>query len=253
MGTANRWRGVCVGNFITGPWTGESAQIGVGGWVSDTDPNWTSPAIDTVLPTATVNPGGGIEVVGGLGTVNYGAEGSGASGFSKDNQKAIAAALVTFLNVIDSYQASSFKWQELRLSAFQADGAVINGATVITMNPEVPGIDSTHDFAPQTAIVQSLRTSGRGSRNRGRFYVPAHSSNSAATGGMVGQTIREGINTATKALWDTLEGLTHIGPAVVSPTHQTFSEVVQFAVGDRFDTQRRRAQGVREGFSTVAN
>lgn len=254
MATAKRWRGVIVGRFNSGLWQGEEAQMGVGGWLSDSDPNWTSPAIDTPLPTATVNPGGGVEVVAGLGTVNYGAEGAGASGFSKTNQKSIAGLLRDYVNALKAFQANTFSWQEVRLSAFQADGKVINGATVVVLETPIVGTDSTQDLPPQTAVVQSLTTSGRGARNRGRIYIPIHSSNAAASGsGTVATSTQTTVNNAGKALWDALEALTHIGPAVVSPTHQSFSELVTFRVGNRFDTQRRRAGGVRESFATVTN
>lgn len=254
MAIARRWRAVVVGRYTSGVWQGEEAQIGVSGWLSDLEPTWTPPAIDQNLPSSVVNPGGGVEVAAGLGTVNYAAEGPGDGGFTKANQKAIAGIMRDYVNAVKAFQSNTFRWQEVRLSAFQADNKVINGATVVVLESPIVGTDATQDFPPQTAVVQSFTTSGRGSRNRGRLYIPVHSSNAAASGsGTVAGSTQTTVNTASKAMWDALEALTKLGPAVVSPTHQTFSEVVTFRVGDRFDTQRRRAGSVRETFATVTN
>lgn len=253
MATANRWRATARGSFTTGSWTGEEAQIGFSGVAQDLEWFDTLPIIDGSLPTFTANPGGGVEVVAGLGTVNYGSSFDGGGSWSKANQKAIATAFRVYLDALKAFQASAFRWTEIRLSAFEADGDVINGATVIALETPVVGTDSTQDLPPQTAIVQSLVTSGRGPRNRGRWYVPAHSSNQTASGGTVGTSAMDSMNTAAKALWDTMEALSWIRPAVVSATRQSYSTVVSFKVGNRFDTQRRRMQGVRETFNAITN
>lgn len=250
---ANRFRCVARGAFDAGTWVGEEAQIGFSGVMTDVDADWAAPAIDTPLRTFTANPGGGIETVGGLGVVNYGAEGPGESGFNKANQKAIAAAFRVYLDALKSYWSASFKWTEIRLSAFDPAGDVINGATVVVLEAPVAGTDASQDLPPQTAIVQTLMSNGRGPRNRGRWYVPAHSSAPVSTGGTVNGAVMNGMNTNAKALWTTVGALPHVFPAIVSAQHQSFSQVVSFKVGNRFDTQRRRSGGLRETFNSLAN
>lgn len=252
MATANRWRIAARGVYTTGAWTGEEAQIGLGGIASDSDFNFITPAIDTGLPTFTANPGGGVEIVAGLGTVNYGSEGTGGNGWVKASQKAHATAMRAYLDSLKAAWSNAFRWTEIRLSAIDAAGDVINGATVVTLETAVVGTDASQDLPPQTAIVQSLVTSGRGSRNRGRWYVPAHSSSQVASGGTVGTTFMDTMNTAAKTLVTAINASARAKAVVVSPTHQSFSDIITFKVGNRFDTQRRRMTGIPETFNTLA-
>lgn len=252
MATATHARIVASGEFTTGPWTGEMAQIGMSIIGAD-GTSFLTPAINEALPTFTANPGGGSEVVAGLGTVDYGSFNANPGAWSKANQKAFASALQTYLGVIKAHQASDFRWSELRLSAIQADGHVINGATVVTLATPIAGTDATMDFPPQLSCVQSLVTGGRGSRNRGRWYVPLHSGSGTATGGLMLTATSTTLNTAAKALRTAIQAAPdlNVDMAVVSSTHQTYSSITQFRGGNHIDTQRRRSYGVPETYTTL--
>lgn len=253
MVLANRWRASIHGRYTTGPWDGEIAQFGIGGSCDEGGGGFIPPWVDAPLPTFQVTAGGGSEVVAGLGTIDYGCVGTGDSGWTKDAQKTIAAALVAFATSVKSWVHSSFVYDEVRLSAFLPTNDVVNGATVVMLNPTVVGTDSTQELPPQIAIVSSQFTGGRGPRNRGRFYIPATSATQTLSGGLVNATVQGNVNTYTKTLWDAVEAIPKVYPAVVSSTRQTFSSVTMFKCGNHLDTQRRRAAGVRETYATLAN
>lgn len=243
---ANSWRCVAYGSFDSGPWAGEIATISFSGAARDSGA-FSGTAIDEALPEFAAVPSGGSGSSTHF-TWAYGSSGVGA--WTEANQEAIGEVMWEYLDDIKANQSSAFSWREVRISAINSDGTIVNGASVGTMTPTIDPT-ATQGLPPQLAIVSSLITAGRGPRNRGRLYIPAY-----GTGPGTGATVSAGtigvVNTATKTAIDAFNAISGIRCAVVSRTHATYSDVTFVRCGDQFDTQRRRRNGVRETYTSLA-
>jgi hypothetical protein len=244
---ANRWQCVGVGNFLSGAWNGELATMSFSGVARDTG-SFGTDDINQALPEFAAVPSGASSTTAHC-TVSYGSEGVG--GWTEANQNSIIEAMWTFLNTLKAYQASAFSWGEIRLSAIESTGAVVNGATVATITSPLQGTP-TMNAPPQLAVASSHVTGGRGPRNRGRNYMPIHSyTSNSTTDGLVATSVKTAVNNAAKAFIDTVNAVSGLRTAVVSGTHQTYSDITAVRVGDEFDTQRRRKNGRRETYTTL--
>lgn len=243
---ANRWHCVGVGSFDSGTWLGEIAQVGISGIATpDTEP--ATNAINANLPAFDA------EGVGTSGTtthcsVSYGSEGLNA--WVTSNQDGIAEAMWTYLNAVKAYQSSTFSWKEIRVSAFEVDGKVVNGASVYTITAPIAG-STTMNQSAQSAAVTTFVTGGRGPRNRGRLYMPNTACAITSTGLLPSAQITA-MNNAAKSLVNTITALSAIQAAVVSATHQTYSSIISVKTGDEVDQQRRRRGARKEIYTTLA-
>lgn len=243
---ANRWHCVGVGSFDSASWAGEIAQVGISGVGSAGVALSTGHINTSLIEFSAVADGTNATTT--HCTVNYGSIGQDV--WTAANQNTIAEAMWAFLNASKASQASTFSWKEIRLSAFTSDGKVVNGASVYTITAPLVGGGSIA-FPPQTAVVTSLVTGGRGPRNRGRIYLPFHVG-TLGTGALVPAGSVSGGNTNTKTLVNAVNAMDNLQCAVVSPTHQTFSDVTAVRTGDELDTQRRRRGGRKEVYTTLA-
>jgi len=243
---ANSWRAVAYGAFDSGAWAGEIATIGFSGAARDSG-SFSGTAIDEALPEFAAVPSGGSDSSTHY-TWAFGSSGVGA--WTEANIMAIGEVLWEYLDDIKGYQCSTFSWLEARISAINSDGTVVNGASVGTitggLNPT-----GTQDTPPQQSIVSSMVTAGRGPRNRGRLYIPVHVS-ANATGALVSSGAISAVNTATKTAINAYNAISGIRCGVVSRTHGTYSDVTFVRAGNQYDTQRRRREGVRETYTSLA-
>lgn len=245
---ANRWHCVGVGQFTSGAWNGEIATIGFSGIARDTG-SFATDAINESLPEFAAVPSGAQDTTTHL-TVYYGSEGVG--GWTEANQNSILEAMWTFLQVVKAYQATGFYWQEIRLSAIQSDGKVVNGATVGEITTPFAGA-AAMTTPPQLAVASSHVTGGRGPKNRGRNYVPIHAySGNTTTDGLIATSVKTALNNGSKAFIDTCNAISGIRCAVVSGLHQTYSDITAVRVGDEFDSQRRRKNARDETYTTLS-
>ena len=261
---ATRWRAVAQGNYFSGPWLGEIAQIGISGTVGALEPVG---AVNVALPEFAAGASGG-SGSWSLGTYDQAFDGD----LDLAGQTAIATAFHAYLTALNAstnfvrFFVASFRWSEIRISAFEDTGAVVNGASVFTLtgSNRVTGVGTAaNQVPPQLSVVQSLRTGGRGSRNNSRWYVPLQtgpvgtsSGLGPLAGGSNGMLRAETPAAMNAAAIDFLDDLTvDLGdmmmarPAVVSARHQTYSDIVAVRVGNLVDTQRRRSNGLAETFT----
>lgn len=243
---ANSWRAVAYGSFNSGEWDGEIATIGFSGACRDSG-SFSAGAINEALPEFAAVPSGGTDTSTHM---NWSFGSSGVGGWTEANQKAIGEVLWEYLDDIKASQGNAFSWKEIRVSAINADGTVVNGASVGTFTSGLVG-SSVQTMPPQVAIVSSQVTGGRGPRNRGRLYIPAHAPG-VSTGIVVSAAQQTIVNNAAKTAILAFNGITGIRCAVVSRTHATYSDVVLVKVGNQLDTQRRRREGVKEVYTTLA-
>jgi len=245
---ANRWQCVLKGEFLAGEWNGEIATMSFSGACRDTG-SWTADTINGALVEYAAVPVGSTDTTAHM-NVSFGAAGVGA--YTEANQKLVLELGWTFMDAIDVYQVDDFKWQEVRLSAIESDGTVINGATVGTITSPIPGTALTLTLPPQTAVVCSHRSGGRGPRNRGRNYMPLHTTGGLTTDALILAALKTNLNNASKAFIDGVNAITGWRCAVVSSTHQTYSDITAVAVGDEVDTQRRRRNDRRETYTVLS-
>lgn len=243
---ANSWKAVAYGEFFSGPWNGEIATISLSGCARDTG-SFTAGAIDEALPEFAAVPSGGSDTSTHM-TWAFGS--SGVGGWTEANQMALGEVIWELLDDIKTKQASTFHWKEVRVSAIASDGTVVNGASIGTITTPVQG-SGTQSMPPQVAMVSSLVTGGRGPRNRGRFYIPAHVP-PTTTGIVLSSSGMTTQNTQTKTAIDAVNAISGLRCAVVSRTHATYSDVTFVKIGDQLDTQRRRRDGIPETYTTLA-
>lgn len=135
-------------------------------------------------------------------------------------------------------------WTEVRLNAWDYDASgkakVVNGSSYFVMKSPFSGaVTATGSgWDPGRSCVISWRTAGRGPRNRGRTYVPAHGL--STTAGVIPIADRNLYGNAGRTLHTTVEGLPYVGHAVVSRKWKTYSAITSIEVGDELDGQRRR-------------
>lgn len=244
---ANRWLCVGVGSFNSGAWNGELATVSFSGVCRDTGAFGTD-VINQALPEFDAVPTGTSSTTAHL-TVSFGSEGIG--GWNNSNQEGILEAMYKFLDDLKGYQTGPFTWKEIRLSAITSAGQVVNGATVGAINTPIAGTISMN-APPQLAVASSHVTGGRGPRNRGRNYIPIHTyTANTTTDGLVAPSVKTAVNNAAKAFIDTVNAISGIRTAVVSATHQSYSDITAVRIGDEFDTQRRRKNGRPEIYTTL--
>lgn len=243
---ANSWSAVAVGAWASGAWLGEIATCKFSGAARDSG-SFSAGAINADLPEFAAVPSGATSSSTHF-TWSFGSEGVG--GWTQANQMAIGEAMWTWLNAIKVLQSSAWRWNEVRVSAINADGTVVNGATVGTITSPLSGT-GTQAMPPQIAAVSSLATGGRGPRNRGRLYIPCTQITLAADA-LIGSSTKTTVNNATRALVNDTNAISGVRGAVVSRVHATYSDIVSVRIGDELDTQRRRRNGRKESFTVLA-
>lgn len=233
-----------LGEWFAGTWLGETAQIGV----TLAMPG-TSGINDPLDPFVATAAGGSGSWTSGTYTLGWDGELDLAA------QEDAADAMVVYANAVDQWQSDEFHWNEVRVAALNTDGSYVNGASVFTIGTPVAGDSTSMAAPPQSALVTTLRTGGRGPRNRGRWYLPIHSTTvyDISAGIISGATLTTA-NAAANALLDGLNtlGASLMGPAVVSMVHQTRSDITATAIGDEMDSQNRRRHQRRESYQTLA-
>ena len=221
----------------TGTWAGEIWQTGLSiAGMTDGGGDF-GPAVDRLLGGITVEPTG-TNGTWTKGTYTLGWEGPDQG--TEAHQVAIALEAWTFIDSLKGLMPADMRCTEIRIQAVQDNGKVVNGASVFTITSPVVGtVSATTQLPPEVAIVASLRTAGRGPRNRGRMYLPLNAATNSS--GLVGSAAQTSVVNATKSLAENLVGA--IPGGYVSVVHQaglTYSTVTKVQCGNHWDAQRRR-------------
>ena len=112
------------------------------------------------------------------------------------------------------------------------------------------GTDATGPVPPQCAVVVSLRTALFNKAGRGRFYLPAFSTDKVAAGRIL-TAARDSAAVASQKMIQSLNGAGYT-VVVYHRSTKTHDNVVQISVGDVFDTQRRRRDKLIEVRNTLS-
>lgn len=119
-----------------------------------------------------------------------------------------------------------------------------NSVQALETNHTMPGTSVLSPLPAQISILCSLRTPLTGRTNRGRFYLPAPSVLTLSTTGEFDASSRDAIVTALGTAWSAVNGPAGETPGVFSKATGLLQPYDEYAVGDKYDTQRRRVKAV---------
>lgn len=231
-----------LGEHTSGLYAGEIWQTGIHFVEGDAGGVFPS-AIREALPTFSVSPIGQ-----STEDANFQMDWAwkGDSKLTQQNQIGIANAAVAWVNSLKALFTTNMRMTAVKLVAQEAGGRTISGGNMFYLKSPVAGTAAATSQQPaQLAVVCSLRTGARGPGGRGRMYLPLLGA--AANGGGVPSATRTTVLAQTAAFVEAVRG---IGPlaAVVNTAKQQYSALAYLEVGDLYDTQRRRVNGVRESY-----
>lgn len=251
------------GDYNSGPWVGEAAQIGLRvafvptvGAPDKGDLFTMSTGTNVSTKFATVS--------GTNGTLSQKWEAEGGSVLSRvpmddANQIDMAEDFYTFLYAIKAFTASTFWWRYIKIAPVTADGKYGADASIYTLSPGISGagLAATHE-PPEVAVAASIMAPVIGRRGRGRMYIPAIAGTARASDGVVSSTFATTVGTAFKDLVDDIQNLPGVpidGFPVVVVTSAGKPDAIrpnQIRVGNHFDVQKRRQDQVDETYTSTA-
>jgi hypothetical protein len=250
------------GEYITAPWAGERAQIGVRLAVAEELALPGKGTTFTPLENGDVVIDGGTQAgTNGTLTRTWSAR-LGPTG-SLDNADAAMQADLgddfwTFLNATKGLLSSSFRWTHVKIAPITAAGKYAAPSAVYQFTTPLTGGIASNMNPPELACAVSFRAPVIGRRGRGRFYMPALSKNAIdGTNGTVASATRTGLRDAAATLVANLENLPGTEEyttlvAVMSAGSETAVRPSEIRVGDHWDVQRRRQDQALEVYSSVA-
>lgn len=247
------------GSWQSGPWVGESAQIGLR----------IVPINAAALPakgTEFIVPMSG-DVVADMGTT-AGTHGTlmrlwkcrmGGLGSTEDYNDAlsidVAEDVWTFLDATKGLVNSGFKWTHVKQAAVGADGKTIKGSSIYTFTTALAGTVSTYCQPPQLAAGVTLRAPIAGRRGRGRIYFPGSSIPSSVDGTLPAASATS-LRAELKNLIDRLANLPgtsdfNLITVVTGAGQASAVRPSQIRTGNRWDTIQSRRRQVPESYATL--
>lgn len=173
----------------------------------------------------------------------------------------IAAAWETFFKSANAKISQQWASTEVKIATMGTDGKTIPDSPVYHTYPApFSGANASTVFPPQIALVATLvGPSARGLASKGRMYLPGVNAG-LDSNGRISSTDRLAIATAfrtfIRAVVDSPETnnvpiLASKGRLVAGGTGPISKEIISVRVGNVYDTQRRRRNGLAEAYSTV--
>lgn len=248
MGTFSHVAVTIQGGFVTGNyWDAEIAQTGfrVACW-----PQTTSPSLDAPLPlrecSIVYNE---IDTADFIGVQGFDAE---SEYWDLTDQIEIAKVCQTWITAVKGQQSNGFAWTGVKLSPISPDGKLAASSSYLSFKTPIAGTNSAGMLPPQVSIATTFKSNVPGRRGRGRMYLPAVMTGTAAVSGTVGSSARTALGNAGRALLNNVDSFAlgvRYALVVTSAANPRYVLPNQVRVGDQFDTQRRRRNGVRETYT----
>jgi len=167
-----------------------------------------------------------------------------------------AAALTKFQTAVAAMWASG-------IDAFISDQIAYTAQKVVTVDQSTgkqitradgavtdAGADTGESLPPQVALAVTLRTALATRAGRGRIYLPPFAVSQVVNSRM-NATHKGTTLTAVKGMFDTLISDGHT-PVLYGRTAHTVTPITTLALGDVFDTQRRRRDAYAETYTSTA-
>ena len=242
--------------YVSSAWAPEIAQIGmrIGAWPSPTSPD---PIADLPVRTCEVttetHDETSFDVFQGFAGTGGG---MGTSAWGYADQLDVATAFRAYLLAIKAYQASVFRWSDIRMSPIGPDGTAAAGTSVFTLKSPIAGGKTDGALPPQNAVAMSWLRRIPGRRGRGRMFVPGLTKAAISSEALLESTVQNGVrdaglalDTAVKAVGSTSDWEYRI--VVCSAASEGYVLPNQVRVGDEIDTQRSRRNQRGETYSSV--
>lgn len=156
-------------------------------------------------------------------------------------QTAVAAMWATDMDAYISDQVS-YTAQKV-VSVDPSSGKQIARADGVVTDA---GANTGETLPPQIALAVSLRTALATRAGRGRFYLPPFAVDQVLNGRLVSATQTDVLD-QVKQMFDSLVGNSHT-PVIFHRTLASTTPITTLAVGDVFDTQRRRRDSYQEAY-----
>jgi len=173
----------------------------------------------------------------------------------------IGALWQTFFTHTNSRVSSQFQCTEVKIAQLGTDGNTIpDSVKYFTYPAPISGIQGSTLYPPQVAMVATLvGPVARGLASKGRMFLPGISA-AVTTNGRISDLNRGELATNVRtfirgvsdiAETDNVPILASQGRPGIGGTAPISREVVSVRVGNVYDTQRRRRNGLAEAYSTV--
>lgn len=174
--------------------------------------------------------------------------------------KAIVEAYLVYEEAMRSKISSSSRLVSVKVAPITPSGHYAAGAAEFRLRTPRSGGGGPTTLPPELAVCQSIGADVLGRRGRGRWFLGAVDMSSAlASNGTINQTFREQVNTAAKALVDSLQAIDNTIPssgqllATVTSAGSVLGVRPSYVrVGNHFDAQRRRQHQAPESYSVTA-
>jgi len=163
-----------------------------------------------------------------------------------------AAALTKFQTAVAAMWAGD-------MDAYISDQVAYTAQKVVTVDPSSgkqiaradgvvsdAGVDAGETLPPQISLAVTLRTALATRAGRGRFYLPPFSVAQMDTGRLPSATQTDVLD-QVKQMFDSLIGNGHT-PVIYHRTAASTTPITTLAVGDVYDTQRRRRDSYVEAY-----
>jgi hypothetical protein len=180
---------------------------------------------------------------------------SGNSVLPGDCAQQVAAHWETFFKNATTSVSNKYRTVSIKANLFGTDGKQLTNPTQEYFYP-VPlvGPNASAPMPPQLTVVASLRNEvPRGDATHGRMYLPGINAGVDADARLSG-AIQNTIGTNLKNMIDGINGMTNgAGLRVVLASAKnsgTVRQVSKVMIGNLYDTQRRRRNGLTEGYTT---
>jgi len=164
----------------------------------------------------------------------------------------VGAALTKFQTAVAAMWASD-------MDAYISDQVSYTAQKVVSVDPSSgkqiaradgvvtdAGANTGETLPPQIALAVSLRTALATRAGRGRFYLPPFAVDQVLNGRLVSATQTDVLD-QVKQMFDSLVGNSHT-PVIFHRTLASTTPITTLAVGDVFDTQRRRRDSYQEAY-----
>ena len=157
-------------------------------------------------------------------------------------------------SVLNNRLRSDLEYQSVNTYSLSPAGLATEQAEALF--PDGIGGSSPADpLPPDVAIVASLRTGLPGRSKRGRLYLGGFVTPACVAGGRVETNLAATIGQALASFGSdmkmtSLTGVDRLNWTVLSRTTTSTQKITQVRVGNIFDTQRRRDNGLAEAFTT---
>lgn len=189
-----------------------------------------------------------------------GSETAGASNPTQAFADAIKTAWQTFVTTASTGMSNTVTSNQVKVSQLGTDGKTILEDTIFSnWATPINGTNSTTLFPPQISLAATLASSlPRGLGAKGRMYLPGIM-HPLISGGVISTANQTSVGTNLKTFLDAVNTAAPVGSRVIlaseghkkTGTGQLNKVVTSVRVGNVYDTQRRRRNGIRETYTTA--